>query len=169
MSIYLFFIVKMLKKSKIFFKNSWHYKQKIVLLYYASDTITECRKEHTVDYIFNNDRPIYMQLVEKIRVEIISGKFKPGEKLPSVRELALTAKVNPNTMQKALIDLEELGLIFTERTNGKFVTTDKKVIENMKKDLAKEISKNYLKDMQNIGINHKDSINYLLDMAEENK
>jgi len=121
-----------------------------------------------VDYIFNNDRPIYMQLVEKIRVEIISGKFKPGEKLPSVRELALTAKVNPNTMQKALIDLEELGLIFTERTNGKFVTTDKKVIENMKKDLAKEISKNYLKDMQNIGINHKDSINYLLDMAEEN-
>ena len=121
-----------------------------------------------MDYIFNNDRPIYMQLVEKIRVEIISGKFKPGEKLPSVRELALTAKVNPNTMQKALIDLEELGLIFTERTNGKFVTTDKKVIENMKKDLAKEISKNYLKDMQNIGINHKDSINYLLDMAEEN-
>jgi len=126
------------------------------------------RKEQIVDYIFNNDRPIYMQLVEKIRVEIISGKFKPGEKLPSVRELALTAKVNPNTMQKALIDLEELGLIFTERTNGKFVTTDKKVIENMKEDLAKEISKNYLKDMQNIGINHKDSINYLLDMAEEN-
>jgi len=122
-----------------------------------------------VDYIFNNDRPIYMQLVEKIRVEIISGKFKPGERLPSVRELALTAKVNPNTMQKALIDLEELELIYTERTNGKFVTTDKKVIENMKKDLAKEISKNYLKDMQNIGINHKDSINYLLDMAEENK
>jgi len=122
-----------------------------------------------VDYIFNIDRPIYMQIVEKIRVEIISGKFKPGEKLPSVRELALIAKVNPNTMQRALVDLEEMGLIFTERTNGKFVTTDKKVIEKMKKGLANEIVKKYLQDMQNIGISHNDSINYLLNMAEENK
>ena len=59
-----------------------------------------------VEYIFDNDRPIYMQLVEKIRIEIVSGKLQSGERLPSVRELALIEKVNPNTMQKALTELE---------------------------------------------------------------
>ena len=78
-----------------------------------------------MDYIFNNERPIYIQLVETIRVQIVSGKLKSGERLPSVRELALTAKVNPNTMQKALAELEDEGLVYTERTNGKFVITNK--------------------------------------------
>ena len=119
-----------------------------------------------MDYNFEIDRPIYMQIVEKIRIEIVSGKLKPGEKLPSVRELALIAKVNPNTMQKALMDLEELGFITTERTNGKFVTTDVKLIENMKKGLAREFVKNYLKDMQDIGFTHQESIDYLLNLKE---
>jgi len=121
-----------------------------------------------MDYNFDNDRPIYIQLVEKIKIEIISGKLKPGEKLPSVRELALIAKVNPNTMQKALIDLEELGFITTERTNGKFVTTDVKLIENMKKGLAREIVIKYLSDMQNIGMSHEEAIDYLLNIEEKN-
>ena len=119
-----------------------------------------------MDYNFDNDRPIYIQLVEKIKIEIISGKLKPGEKLPSVRELALIAKVNPNTMQKALIDLEELGFITTERTNGKFVTTDVELIENMKKGLAREFVENYLKDMQDIGFTYQESIDYLLNLKE---
>ena len=119
-----------------------------------------------MDYNFDNDRPIYIQLVEKIKIEIVSGKLKPGEKLPSVRELALIAKVNPNTMQKALMDLEELGFITTERTNGKFVTTDVKLIENMKKGLAREFVKNYLKDMQDIGFTYNESIDYLLNLKE---
>ena len=67
-----------------------------------------------MDYSFDNERPIYVQLVEKIRIEIISGKLKIGEKLPSVRELALTMKVNPNTMQKALVELENEKLVYTE-------------------------------------------------------
>jgi len=119
-----------------------------------------------MDYNFDNDRPIYIQLVEKIKIEIISGKLKPGEKLPSVRELALIAKVNPNTMQKALMDLEELGFITTERTNGKFVTTDVELIENMKKGLAREFVENYLKDMQDIGFTYQESIDYLLNLKE---
>ena len=73
---------------------------------------------------FNNEQPIYIQLVEQLKIKIISGKLPSGERLPSVRELALMTKVNPNTMQKALAELEETGLIYTERTNGKFVTTD---------------------------------------------
>ena len=121
-----------------------------------------------MDYKFEIDRPIYMQIVEKIRTEIVSGKLKPGEKLPSVRELALIVKVNPNTMQKALGDLEELGFITTERTNGKFVTTDVELIENMRKGLAREFVKNYLKEMQDIGLTHKDAVDYLLNLKEEN-
>ena len=70
-----------------------------------------------MNFVFDNDRPIYIQLVEQLQIYIISGKIKSGEKLPSVRELALKTKVNPNTMQKALVELEDLKLIYTERWN----------------------------------------------------
>ena len=85
-----------------------------------------------MDYIFDNERPIYVQLVEKIRLEIISGRLRSGERLPSVRELALITKVNPNTMQKALAELEDEGLVYTERTNGKFVTENVELIKKIK-------------------------------------
>ena len=81
-----------------------------------------------MDAVFNNSVPIYLQIVSEIKKQIVSGKLIPGERIPSVRELALTYKVNPNTMQKALIELEENGLIKTERTNGKFVTEDENII-----------------------------------------
>lgn len=67
-------------------------------MYYASNTIKEGKK--IVDYLFDNERPIYIQLVEKLRMEIVSRKRKPGERLLSVRELALAVRVNPNTVQK---------------------------------------------------------------------
>jgi len=118
-----------------------------------------------VDYIFDNERPIYVQLVEKIRIEIISGKLKLGERLPSVRELALAARVNPNTMQKALVELEDEGLVYTERTNGKFVTENKELIEKIKKKLAEEKVNNYLTDMKNIGITYEEAIIYLQELG----
>jgi len=120
-----------------------------------------------MDYIFDNERPIYIQLVEMLRIEIISGKLKSGERMPSVRELALTAKVNPNTMQKALSELEEEGLIYTERTNGKFVTENKDLIEKVKRKLAEEKVKNYINDMNNIGITYEEAIYYLQEMGGE--
>ncbi|MBE5819642.1 MAG: GntR family transcriptional regulator [Clostridiales bacterium] len=119
-----------------------------------------------MDYIFDNERPIYIQLVEKLRMEIISGKLKPGEKIPSVREFAIIARVNPNTMQKALVQLEDEGLIFTERTNGKFVTENKELIEKIKKELAMEKVNNYLKDMKNIGIDFAQAIKYLQELGK---
>ena len=118
-----------------------------------------------MDYIFDNERPIYVQLVEKIRFEIISGKLKSGEKLPSIRELALITRVNPNTMQKALIELEDEGLVYTERTNGKFVTENKELIEKLRKKLAEEKVKNYLNDMENIGIAYDEAIRYLQEIG----
>ena len=118
-----------------------------------------------MDYIFDNERPIYVQLVEKIRFEIISGKLKLGERIPSVRELALTARVNPNTMQKALAELENEGLVYTERTNGKFVTQNRELISKIKKELAEEKVNNYLNDMKNIGIAYEESIKYLQELG----
>ena len=110
---------------------------------------------------FDNNIPIYIQLVEQLKIYIISGNLKPGERLPSVRELALEIKVNPNTMQKALVELEELKLVYTERTNGKFVTNDQKIIDKFKNEYAKEISNKYFSSMQSIGFNKEDTITYL--------
>ena len=118
-----------------------------------------------MSYNFDNERPIYVQLVEKIRLDIVSGKLKSGERIPSVRELALEARVNPNTMQKALVELEEEGLLYTERTNGKYVTNNKKLIEKIKKELAEEKVNNFLEDMKNIGISSDDIVNYLKDLG----
>ncbi len=118
-----------------------------------------------MNYIFDNERPIYIQLVEMIRTYIVSGKFKKGEKLPPVRELALIMKVNPNTMQKALVELENEKLIFTERTNGKYVTEDEKLIEKIKKDLAKEKVNNYLNSMKSIGISYDSAVSYLQELG----
>ncbi len=121
-----------------------------------------------MEFNFDNERPIYIQLVELIRVEIVSGKFKKGERIPSVRELALMMKVNPNTMQKALNELENQKLIYTERTNGKFVTEDEKLIENVKKELAKEKVNNYLDSMNSIGISFEESLKYLQELGGKN-
>lgn len=118
-----------------------------------------------MEYVFNNERPIYIQLVEMIRIDIVSGKFKKGQKLPSVRELALMLKVNPNTMQKALVELEDEKLIYTERTNGKYVTKDEKLIEKIKKQLAQEKVNNYLNSMKNIGISYESAVKYLQELG----
>ena len=121
-----------------------------------------------MEYVFDNERPIYIQLVEMIRIDIVSGKFKKGQKLPSVRELALMMKVNPNTMQKALVELEDEKLIYTERTNGKYVTEDEKLIEKIKKQLAEEKVNNYLNSMKNIGISYELAVKYLQELGGQN-
>ena len=121
-----------------------------------------------MEYIFDNERPIYIQLVEMIRIDIISGKYQKGQKLPSVRELALMMKVNPNTMQKALVELEDEKQIYTDRTNGKYVTEDEILIEKIKKQLAQEKVNNYLNSMKNIGISYELAIKYLQELGGHN-
>ena len=86
----------------------------------------------------NSDRPIFLQIVERIQMDIISGIYKPGDKLPAVRELASEASVNPNTMQKALSELEKTGLVYSQRTSGRFITEDTNMIEELKQKLAAE-------------------------------
>lgn len=114
-----------------------------------------------MEFTFDNNIPIYIQLLEYLKIYLISGVFKCGEKLPSVREFATTFKVNPNTMQKALAELESLDLIYTERTNGKYVTTDYKKIEKLKDEYALSLAKSYFNGMKKIGLGKADSIKYL--------
>ena len=120
-------------------------------MYYCISEVIQLEGEH-MDAVFNNSVPIYLQIVSEIKKQIVSGKLIPGERIPSVRELALTYKVNPNTMQKALIELEENGLIKTERTNGKFVTEEENIINKIKNDYADNLTQNYLSEMISLGI-----------------
>ena len=114
-----------------------------------------------MDFTFDNNIPIYIQVLEYLKIYLISGVFKCGEKLPSVREFASTFKVNPNTMQKALSELESMDLIYTERTNGKYVTKDEKLIKRLKDEYAITLVKSYFSGMKRIGLGKADSIKYL--------
>ena len=110
---------------------------------------------------FDNDIPIYLQIVSEIKLYIISGKLKPGDRLLSVREFAIKFKVNPNTIQKALQELEDLKLVYTERTNGKFVTKDSRLIKKYKDNIANSIKDKYFKDMESIGYTYNEAIKFL--------
>lgn len=107
------------------------------------------------------DRPIYAQLVERIQMQIVSGAYQPGGKLPSVRELAAVAAVNPNTMQKAFAELERSGLIITQRTNGRTVTEDEELIQNIKSDLAREHADTYFLKMKELGYPKQEAVELL--------
>lgn len=120
-----------------------------------------------MSFEFENSTPIYLQLVEILKRNIIAGILKPGERLLSVRELALKMKVNPNTVQRALQDLEQQKLIYTERTNGKYVTEDYKLIEEYKKEYAKSLIQKYYCDMEEIGMTKEDIIACLEDIRGE--
>ena len=95
--------------------------------------------------------PIYSQLVEQIKLGIVSGEWIPGQRIPAVRELAMAAGVNPNTMQRALQELERQGLLFSQRTSGRFVTEDTEMIEDAKRTLANRHITAFIRQMQALG------------------
>lgn len=99
----------------------------------------------------DNDRPIYLQIMERIQQDIVSGVYRPGDRLPSVRELALDAAVNPNTMQKALSELERSGLVYSQRTSGRFITEDEDMLKQLKNELATEHIRTFLETMRQLG------------------
>ena len=100
----------------------------------------------------DSSRPIYLQIIERVQMDIITGRYQPGDKLPSVRDLAQEAAVNPNTMQKALSELERSGLIYSQRTSGRFITEDKELIHQMKKELAAAEVSAFVAHMKQLGI-----------------
>lgn len=99
----------------------------------------------------DSERPVYIQLIEQIQAGIISGYYNLGDKLPSVRELAAQAGVNPNTMQRALSELEQTGLVYSHRTSGRYITSDIEIIKNLKKQSAENIVLDFLEKMKQLG------------------
>ena len=100
---------------------------------------------------FRNDAPIYTQLVAQIKLRIVAGTFQPGQRLPAVRDFAVEAGVNPNTMQRALAELEREQLVFSQRTAGRFVTEDSEMIQTIKQELAQQQLAQFFQAMAKLG------------------
>ena len=110
---------------------------------------------------FDKHTPVYLQIAERIRNDIISGVYLPVSQIPSVRQLALTAAVNPNTVQHALTVLEGEGLIFSESTSGRFVTSDTELIEKARKNAAREFVSTFLRYAQQLSFSRDEIINMI--------
>ncbi|MCF2555082.1 GntR family transcriptional regulator [Faecalicatena contorta] len=115
----------------------------------------------------DNNRPIYLQLMERIQQDIITGVYRPGEKLPSVRDLALDAAVNPNTMQKALSELERSGLVYAQRTSGRFITDNADLLRQLKKKMASAYVTDFLEKMTQLGFSTEEIPDLIQSMNKE--
>lgn len=114
-----------------------------------------------------SDRPIYAQLIEKLQLDIITGHYKPGEKLPSVRDLASEASVNPNTMQKALSELERSGLVYAQRTSGRFITDDQELIKNTRNELARMQIRDFIRTMRQFDLDDDETLHLIQEIMKE--
>lgn len=110
---------------------------------------------------FNNDIPIYLQIIDIIKQEIVLGKLKAGQKMLSVRELAGILKVNPNTMQRVYQELERERITFTKRGMGTYVTEEEETISSLKEELSKKIILDFVEGMNKLGFSNKELINTL--------
>lgn len=107
---------------------------------------------------YASSTPIYLQLVDQLKHRIISGELTAGSKLESVRDLAMSFEVNPNTMQRALSELERDHLVYAERTAGRFITQDKELIAKMREEVAQEIIETFIQQMKSIGFSNQEAI-----------
>lgn len=107
---------------------------------------------------FQSNMPIYLQLVNNFKHRIVSGELKAGLKLESVRDLAITYEVNPNTMQRALAELERDGLVYADRTIGRFITEDEELIVKMREEIAHEIIEQFIQQMKSIGFSQQEAM-----------
>lgn len=113
-----------------------------------------------------SDRPIYSQLVEQIQLMVVSGIYASGSKLPSVRDMAAEASVNPNTMQRALSRLESDGLLYSQRTSGRYVTEDVQKIMQTKNNLAADLIQDFIEKMNRLGFDREQTVNLLNHMIK---
>lgn len=120
-----------------------------------------------MNWHFETDRPIYIQLKEQLLLMIVSGIYPAGAKLPAVRDLAAEASVNPNTLQKALSELERDSLVYTQRTSGRFVTEDENMIAQAKKELAIDQIEQFLKKMAGLGFTREETLALLEKKVKE--
>lgn len=117
---------------------------------------------------FENGRPIYLQMITMLKESIANGTYPPGSRMPSVRDFAIEAGVNPNTVQKAFAELERDGLLHTERTNGRNVTEDQAVLRRLRSSLAEESIDEMLRRLKKLGMNTKEIEELVADRADKN-
>ena len=117
---------------------------------------------------FNDNAPIYMQIVNGLQREIASGAYAPGTRLPSVRDLAMEAGVNPNTMQRALAELERRGLVNAQRTAGRFVTEDAAALSEMRRLLSETIAAEFCGKLRGLGLSDEEIIAIVQAWIREN-
>lgn len=120
-----------------------------------------------MEWKIDNNKLVYIQLVEQLKVKIISGEIELDSKLDSVRSLAADAMVNPNTMQKALAELEREGFVYSKRTSGRFVTDNKELIEKERKNLVKDNVKKTLDTLINLGYTNEEILNLVEEILRE--
>ena len=118
---------------------------------------------------FSTDRPIYLQLMERLQLRIVNGTYPPGDQFPSVRELAQEASVNPNTVQKALSELERSGILYTQRTNGRFITEDEELLKELKKERAGRYLAEFVENMHNLGLKDDEILTLLNEKLKEER
>ena len=118
---------------------------------------------------YDNKSPIYLQIITEMKMRMASGKLVAGEKIASVRELAQEFEVNPNTMQRALAEMERDNLFYTERTSGRFVTTDEGLIMTLRNRLAEQELKKFMGYMEQIGYSKKEIIQKIETLKKEEK
>ena len=113
-----------------------------------------------MDKKLKENMPIYVQIMNRVREAIAAGELKPGDKIASVRDLAADFEVNPNTMQRALTELEREGLLLSERTQGRYVTSDAKAIGELRKDIARQAADSFRRELAALGFNEEEMMDF---------
>lgn len=141
-------------------------------MYYCINDLVQGYNEsegEDMTWKFTSDRPIYLQVMEQIKLGIASGELPPGSRLPAVRDLAAQASVNPNTMQKALSELEREGMVYTQRTSGRFVTENVELLSGLRYEQAREKLITFVTQMESMGYTRSQLIEMLTEVLEEDK
>lgn len=118
---------------------------------------------------YNTASPIYLQVINELKKRMVNGELKPGEKMPSNRELAVLFKVNQNTAARIYREMESMGLCYTKRGIGTFVSEEDDMISGLKKEMAEELVRNFMQEMEDLGFQKGDIIDRIADYKEEEK
>lgn len=115
---------------------------------------------------FSTDRPVYIQIADRIQKSVLSGEYQAGEQIPTVRQLALEAAVNPNTVQHAFTELENAGIIISKGTLGRFVTEDEQVVQAVREKIARRLTKAFVAEMGQLSISPQQAVELIREVSE---
>lgn len=122
-----------------------------------------------MSFDFDTNIPIYIQIMNYLKKQIVSGDIKAGDKVPSVRELAIELQTNPNTIQRTFQELEREGIVETKRGLGRYVTSEERIIMEIKKEMANDLLHNFIEGMKDLGFKKEDIVRIVDEAVKENE